>query len=815
MTRIMWNGRKRCRAVAMGVALLLAAASCRLARAQASSSGQSPAQQELTPGTSVDAARKSGDNPPYITTETPQGEMWGEYLAKEVAEFGGRISDFTGNPGMWDSFVNLGSGPRLLEYTLDMHSPKHTGRFFDDLTFNNFGYGGDPSDVSRLQVSKGTLYNFNASFRRDQNIFDYDLFANPLNPSTSVPNVPILNSPHEFLLTRRMSDANLNLLNMSPVRIRLGWSRVVNEGTVFSTIHQGTEALLQQPTLNTTDNYQAGVSLRLLPRTSINYDQFYTYFKGDNSTFLAPAGLQGLFGIPTFTLPGGGLVSPGLSFNTLANQPCATPLLAGLANPACNGYFSQSYANRVRNSYPTEQISFQSSYFRRLDLSGRFNYSGGESTMPSYAALFNGLDTRARVRMSTQLGSSLARRISRSGDFGMTYRITDRMRVVDSFHAMNFGIPTFWAFTTTSQFGATLLTNPNTFSPATCPPPFTAATCPQHGTSSGPDISQDVFSQFIRQDTKINTIELEYDFTRHLSGHIGYRYERREITDDDIDMSFETFFPTLPNRGDCAGLPLDANGVCTTLVTDVGQEFFPINAHSALLGFSGSTEKLRFSFDTEQYYADNTFTRIAPRHMQIYKVRAVYQPANWASFGTAINIHENRNRTNDINNLQHNRSYAFNATLAPVATDWGFDLSYDYSDIFSQTNICFVATPVPADVLSCGTPFLQGLSIYTELAHYGGASLYFRPVRRVRAAVGYTITSTSGNTLILNPIAPTGPLNYNYHLPTANISIQLSKNLQYKTGWNYYDYNEKSLPGPTLPRDFRGNVFTLSLRYSM
>jgi hypothetical protein len=69
--------------------------------------------------------------------------------------------------------------------------------------------------------------------------------------------------------------------------------------------------------------------------------------------------------------------------------------------------------------------------------------------------------------------------------------------------------------------------------------------------------------------------------------------------------------------------------------------------------------------------------------------------------------------------------------------------------------------------------------------------------------------------LILNPMAPTGPLSSNYHLPTGSLAIELSKNLIYKTGWNYYDYNEKSNAGPTLPRDFRGNVFTMSLRYTM
>jgi len=165
--------------------------------------------------------------------------------------------------------------------------------------------------------------------------------------------------------------------------------------------------------------------------------------------------------------------------------------------------------------------------------------------------------------------------------------------------------------------------------------------------------------------------------------------------------------------------------------------------------------------------------------------------------------------------MQHNRSYGFNAVIAPDAAKWGLDLSYDYSDVFSQTNICFVATPAPANSLSCGAPFLQGLSVYSEHAHYGAGSIYLKPVPRVTAAVGYTLTSSTGSTLILNPIAPTGPLSFNYHLPSATVVVQLSEKLAYKTGWNYYGYNEKSDPGPTLPRDFRGNVFTMSVRYMM
>ena len=246
----------------------------------------------------VDSARKTSDLPPAVDTEMNQGENWDGYEVKQSAEFGGRISSFTGSHAMWDTLVNLGSGPRLLEYTLDMRSPTHTGKLFDDFSLSNFGYGGEPNDLSRLRFSKGAAYTFNGSFRRDQNIFDYDLFANPLNPANSVPNIPVLNSPHEFLLTRRMSDANLGIFPVGKIRFQLGWSRVVNEGTSFSTIHLGTESQLLQPTLNTTDSFKFGVSLRFIPRTAINFDQFFSHFKGDTSAGLAATPFTLAGGIP-------------------------------------------------------------------------------------------------------------------------------------------------------------------------------------------------------------------------------------------------------------------------------------------------------------------------------------------------------------------------------------------------------------------------------------------------------------------------------------------------------------------------------------
>ena len=439
--------------------------------------------------------------------------------------------------------------------------------------------------------------------------------------------------------------------------------------------------------------------------------------------------------------------------------------------------------------------------------------------MPNYSSLFSGLETRTAAAIQNIVappgGGANSKRLSLTTDIGVTVRVTDQFRIVDQFRYNNFRIPGNWLYVTNTFFAPSLTTTPNQYSPVTCPT-ITSPDCPQHTTSSGADVVTDGLTAFLRQAVTLNTFQLEYDFNRRVSGYLGYRFERRNITDFNTDNQVSVFYPTLPNRGACAGQPL-VNGVCTVAtVLSAENEFVQINANSALLGFSARpTDRWRLNGDVELYSADNAFTRISPRHLQIYRVKTSYRPKDWLNLGATLFIRENRNTAQDIGNLQHNRSYSFNGTFMPVTSKWGFDVAYDYNDILSQTNICFVSTPTPPGALSCGAPFLSGISVYNEAYHFASGSLYLKPARRVTANLGYTITRSNGSTLILNPNAPTGPLNFNYHLPLATVAVELQKHLVFKTGWNYYNYNENSGAGPTLPRDFQGNVYTISMRYVM
>ena len=105
----------------------------------------------------------------------------GDYNIHSSTEFGYRASEINGNMNTYDTFENLGSGVRLFDYTLEMRSIDHNGIFFDSLNFSNFGYGGDPNDVTRLRIEKNKWYDFRLLFRRDKNFWDYNLWANPLD----------------------------------------------------------------------------------------------------------------------------------------------------------------------------------------------------------------------------------------------------------------------------------------------------------------------------------------------------------------------------------------------------------------------------------------------------------------------------------------------------------------------------------------------------------------------------------------------------------------------------------------------------------
>jgi hypothetical protein len=717
------------------------------------------------------------------TSQQPEGWDRGGYVIHQSMEIGYRVVDVTGSQPMYDTLVNLRTGPRFLDQSLSMQSQNHDGPLFDNLFINSFGWGGDPNNGLRARLDKGRWYDFRANFRRDQTDFDYDLLANPLNPSNSSPSLPVTSSPHSFATRRRMSDFDLTLLPQSVIDFRVGYSRNNMTGPSYSSVHEGTDALLYQAWNTTLNSYRFGADIKLAPRTVVSYDQFLDYYKGDTTWNLAPFAQASLPGTP-------GTVELGLPFATGNKTPCAinppaTSLInstGSLTNIACNAYFNYNRSDRIRTSTPTERLSLHSSYFQRLEVSASYAYSAADMNT-LFNELFNGLSQRNRLRQETFAGPGDATRISNVADFSVTAHLTEHLRLVDTFR--------FWAYRT-PQSAASTDTEWIVPGSGSCAPPSCSLLTPISGIT--PTVTNALDQQSFNQSWKRNQTDLVWDGSKHFGARIGFRYGDR------------VFFHVVD-------------------FTTGDEDRVVTHEYTPLLGFwAKPTTNLRFNFDWEHTNNDDTVVRIGPRKETRYRVQANYTPRPWAILSGSINLWDASNADALIEYHGHNRNYGITASITPRQR-FGFEFAYNYNNYQQNALICFndsdTSLSVVANAGSCttngyndsGNPLLTN-GIYTSNTNYGMGLVTVKPASRVSLQAGYSIMSVGGQTPQFNSLQPAGSLQYNYHQPLANVAIDIARHVSWKASWNYYQYGEKSFVGPSDPRYFHANNATFSLQWA-
>jgi hypothetical protein len=117
---------------------------------------------------------------------------------------------------------------------------------------------------------------------------------------------------------------------------------------------------------------------------------------------------------------------------------------------------------------------------------------------------------------------------------------------------------------------------------------------------------------------------------------------------------------------------------------------------------------------------------------------------------------------------------------------------------------------------------LQQLAPYTSNVNTGFIDFQWTPLNRLALDLGANISTASGSEINLNPqsaipTAPTGALNSSWYEPYGSIAYHFAKNWTGKALWNYYGYHEDSngsYQDLFVPRNFRGNTFTLSVRFA-
>jgi hypothetical protein len=715
----------------------------------------------ISPGFGQGSGQDLTGRPADLEPTYGLGKAFDGYTVQQSVELGGRFTELTGNGAMYDTLLNLHTGPRLLEQSISMQAKPGEGKFFDSLYGESFGWGGDPSNAARLRISKRAVYDFSASFRRDKNYFDYDLLDNPLNTTTPVVDF----SPHSMFLTRRMYDFSLVVFPQRKFSFRLGFDRNVNEGPSFSSYHAGAghaEALLLQPYSTTEDDYRMGASWRLLPKTTLSYDETLRSLKNDTDQLC----------------------------NAVA-FPCQS-LDSGTATVA------YSRMQRYRNFLPVEQATLTSSSIPHVDFTGRFMYSNADASTPLAQTV------TTATTSTTATGAASSRWVSEEADAGVTVHVARNVRLVDSFRFYAYRIPGILDMLGNGAVGVQ------------CTGAFNIECI-----------------RFEQQSTKSNEFDLQYDVSRHLGFRAGYLY--RNTFDNHLWFS-------------CPGLvgTPDAFGNCFFNLTNAtDSEFSPaipgvalsIDQHTAIGGvWYRMSEKFRADAEVRLMSGNGYLARIDPRREQQYRANLAFTPKRWLTATANVDLREQRNATLDatpvgaapvlppsfytIDYKSHVRNFGVSLIATPNDRIT-VDIAYNFTSTGQDNNICYASSIAGAacDNIVATNPF-EALAFYSNHTHYGSANVVFKPVHRASVGLGYSVISVDGNTLILNANQPLGPLAYRYDQPLGFIGVDVTKQVQLRAGWNYYQYNESSffpgvpanLASPT--RYFHANLTTVSMRYS-
>ena len=387
-----------------------------------------------------------------------------------------------------------------------------------------------------------------------------------------------------------------------------------------------------------------------------------------------------------------------------------------------------------------------------------------------------------------------------------------------------------------------LIVPPNVFAPtATLPanncsaPSGLPTGTPTHSTGSAPDILVNLDSNFLKQQIITNLIEGQVQISPKAGAYFGYRYTHRVIADNFFNTQSAIYFPNNAARGNCAlaegilpdGCTQNADGSISYQTPDA--TFEPadstiINSNSGVLGlWLKPIQNLSINLDADFGSANDTFTRLSPRNYQELRARVQYRASSWLNLSAYYRGSEGQNPVANVNGAQHNRNAGFSFSITP-SQKLSAQFGYNYSNIASQLFICFTSSQAQPGLPAC--PDLSGLvqqfSPYRSTINTGFLDVLWTPTNRLSLEVGANLSGVSGSEVNLNPLspiatAPAGPLNSAWYQPYGSAAYHFARHWTGRARWDYYGYHEDpngSYQDLYAPRNFRGNVVTLSIRFA-
>lgn len=626
---------------------------------------------------------------------------YGGYEIKSSIELGIRGLDVNGNDNKYRSDLNYRAGFRFFDSSFLATAKDGSGKPFDTFLVTGSGWNADPSGYTRVNVEKTGWYRFDANVRR----FAY--FNNLVNLAE---NSHIRDSKHT------MGDFDITILPQNEkIKFRFGYSFDRNNGFATTTYHyQRDDYTLSSDIKTQANDVRFGIDAKLLG-FNLSFTEGYRRFK-DNTTIYIP--------------------SPQLGYNPTPNSSLTT--------------FSREMPDTGRTFY--HRFGIHRTFAKKVDFTGRFIYTETKSKF-NFVEKATGLDSSGNPIVLDKIDvNGEAKRPNVLGDLGLTFFVTDKFSISNTFSANAYRISGGNAYleslARTNPAGvplATQLTNTSAFA----------------------------LTNYRRY---MNTIEGDYSFNRRFSFYLGYRYTNRKITLSSISLS----------------------GSTPTVSAETGDN----NTNSILAGFKAQPVKKiwTMNFDLEHGTTDNVFTRLANYDFTNIRFRNRIRATNNLSLNFSIETKDNSNPSRiDTTLLPANTVLAQSDVGADIKTrifsgsfDWTvspqftLDGGYTYNNLTSKTTVIFPVNRV----------YGLGLSNYMLRSNYAFIDAWFQPHKRVSAFVSYRITKDTGNGNVFDPATYLIVGNYplRYQSPEVRLIFKINKYIDWNVGYQYYNYQETPYP---------------------
>jgi hypothetical protein len=674
--------------------------------------------------------QKSADAKTQSAASSEKKEDAGDYAITSSVEVGYRGLSVDGDINKYQSDLNYKAGPRLFDSSMLVQAKDGAAGPFDTLLVTTTGWGADPNGHFRISMEKSKWYRLDGNYRRFKYFRFLNNFANPFY--TTRPTDPATGQ-HGYDARQQVGDFDLVILPKNKrVRFNVGFSPTRYSGPVFTTWHYGGDDFMVLSNAKYRANdFRVGADLDLGP-VNLSFMQGLRRFKDES---------------------------------TIDNENI---------NLGVNPVTSNAFLRSIERIQPVEgkvnysRLSAHTLLAKRLDITARIIYSSARSDFSSVESViadnFNTRITNIPGAINPPNILTLgqwnfvgdAKRPNTLGDLGITYRVTDRFRLSNTFRVETFQINggTFYR-------GIFNLTRAN---------------------GTGAVSLQPAGSAF--ETTKYrkvqNTIEGDYELSDRYSVRLGFRHGRRHI---------ETFFH---------GANLASNGA-PPLADDAHEEDNQTN--TVMFGFKARPVKgWALSLDADHGSSDNVFTRTGNYNFTNIRARSRYSITRKLRFNLAFFARNNANPSEiDVNGSSVSLAdfgVDIKSRVFTTSFDWtvsdrlSFGAGYNYN---WQNSDAVIEYAFGAGVPNAG---IRGHSLYFMRNNFFNFDVVAQPFKRVTVYAAYRINKDTGQgDRRSSPAAGVLVTSYpmHYQSPEARVAVRVNRRVDWNFGYQYYNYNESRL----------------------